>query len=124
MQKIPVEYVAIIWGIFGVLAALAMIFAGGNIVLIGILATAAVCGTLAVSNDGSDHHGKAEAEKAKRSAGSSNPNALLDLLDEEDLRELRQRVKNRLMDSIESSSDGELSSLEALLAEQQLGKRK
>jgi cobalamin biosynthesis protein CbiD len=120
MNKPSIEHFAIIWGIFGVLAGMAMIFTGGNIVLIAILAAAAVIGTLAIS----DNHSStpAETEKAKRDSGSTG--AMLELLDEDDIRELRQRIKRRIMDNIENGSDGELSSLDTLLAEQQLQKRK
>lgn len=122
MNRIPVEFIAIIWGVFGVLAGLAIIFGGGNIVLVGLLAVAAVLGTAASAEGGSDSSG--EVEKSKRSASSNDTNALLELLDEDDLRELRGRVKQRLLHKIEQGDDGELSSLDALLAEQQLQKRR
>ena len=51
-------------------------------------------------------------------ADDLSPN-MLALLDEDDLSELRQRVKNRLIDRIEGGGDGELSSLDALLAAQE-----
>jgi hypothetical protein len=43
---------------------------------------------------------------------------MLALLDEDDIAELRHRVKMRLIERIEGGGDGELSSLDALLAEQ------
>jgi hypothetical protein len=121
MNRLPIEYVAIIWGVFAFLAALAILFAGGNFILIGVLAVAAVLGTAAVAEGGGE---KEAAEKSKRSASSNDTNALLELLDEDDLRELRGRVKQRLLDRIDEGGDGELSSLDALLAEQQLQKRR
>ena len=45
--------------------------------------------------------------------------ALLRLLDESDVAELRSLVKRRLADKIERGDDGELSTLDMLLAEQQ-----
>jgi len=48
----------------------------------------------------------------------------LALLDEDDLAELRQRVKNRLIERIDGGGDGELSSLDALLADQDTPPRK
>lgn len=123
MKRLPVEYVGIIWGVFGVLAGMAMIFTGGNIVLIAILAAAAVFGTIAVAEYGGGSS-DTPSEKTKRRADPNNMGALIELLDEEDLHEIRQRLKHRLIDRIETGSDGELSSLDALLAEQQSQKRR
>lgn len=50
-------------------------------------------------------------------AGGLSPD-MLALLDEDDIEELRRRVKNRLIERIEGGGDGELSSLDALLADQ------
>jgi|GEM_PF-2122076 len=44
---------------------------------------------------------------------------MLALLSDDDLGELRQRVKDRLIERIDGGGDGELSSLDALLAAQE-----
>lgn len=134
MKPYHTPVLSTIWGTFAVLAVMAMIFAGANIVLIGILATAAVVGTAAVVTSNSSDSSTSEdsaREKAKNDFASSNSRwdqagmrDLLELLDEDDLRDLRQRIKRRVIDAIEMGSDGELSTLDALLAEQQLQKRK
>lgn len=55
--------------------------------------------------------------KAKRDQQGISAD-MLSLLDEEDIAELRRRLKNRLMDRIDGGDDGELSTLDALLADQ------
>ena len=55
--------------------------------------------------------------KAKRDQQGISAD-MLALLDEEDIAELRRRLKNRLMDRIDGGDDGELSTLDALLADQ------
>jgi hypothetical protein len=46
-----------------------------------------------------------------------DPRAMLEILDEDDREELRREIKERLQERIESGSDEEVTSLEALLAD-------
>jgi hypothetical protein len=46
-----------------------------------------------------------------------DPRAMLEALDEDDREELRREIKERLQERIESGSDDEVTSLEALLAD-------
>jgi len=57
--------------------------------------------------------------KRKNDQSDSLSPDMLALLDEDDLAELRQRVKDRLIERIDGGGDGELSSLDALLAAQE-----
>ncbi len=121
----PIEFFAIIWGVFLILGALTLIFTGANIIILAILAAAAFGATLAITVGDNGSAQPADVEKAKRTLSRpDDPSGLLALLDPEDIEELRHRVKRRLLDRIEGSGDGELSSLDALLAEQEKLKRR
>ncbi len=65
----------------------------------------------------------ASTGKAKRDQAGLSPD-MLALLDEDDLYELRQRLKARLMERIDGGTDGELSSLDELLADSTPTRRK
>jgi flagellar basal body-associated protein FliL len=119
---------AVVWGVGGMLLALTILFAGANLVVIVMLSLALLGGTMGIVDSGSKNNtqrndeAEGSREKTKRGEGAainSDSDALLRLLSEEDREELRHRVKQRLLDTIEQGSDGELSSLDALLAEQQ-----
>ncbi|MCU0497572.1 MAG: hypothetical protein MUF87_09500 [Anaerolineae bacterium] len=111
-----------LWGIFALLATLTIIFAGANVVALGILGFAAVIATLAINDNPSEKASK--VEKLKNEDRDSF-NAMMNLLDEDDRAELRQRLKVRLMNQIEQGrTDGEITSLEALLAEDRQQQRK
>lgn len=121
----PIEFFAIIWGVFLILGALTLIFSGANITILAILAAAAFGATMAITVGDSGSAQSADVEKAKRTLSRPDDSSgLLALLDPEDIEELRPRVKRRLLDRIEGSGDGELSSLDALLAEQEKLKRR
>lgn len=110
----------IIWGVFALLVVATMIFTGGNFIIILVLAIAALISTeKAVASINTGSRGEESVEKLKRGSGISDTEALLNLLDADDLAELRYKVKQRLLDRIEGSGDGELSTLDALLAEQE-----
>lgn len=59
--------------------------------------------------------------KAKR---GDNLNEMLSMLDEEDVYEIRQRIKQRLLDRVDDSSDENLESFEDLLSARERQKRK
>lgn len=121
-QPLGIEYFAVVWVFVGTLAGMSMIFVPDNSVWLTIvLAIVGLLATVALTQMGTTPTGFTTDEKAKRSAGDNSN--LLELLDEEDLYELRQRVKRRIIDNIEGSGDGELSALDAMLAEQQAKRR-
>lgn len=109
---------ALIW-IIGVVALIVLNMIGGESAgeaSLGLGLALAVGSFAAMFIEGkSEDEAEERVEKAKRSSGDAE--ALLALLDEEDREELRQKIKSRLMDRL--SDDGELSSLDALLTEQQ-----
>ncbi|MBC8170771.1 MAG: hypothetical protein H7X77_03840 [Anaerolineae bacterium] len=121
-QPLGIEYFAVVWTFVGTLAGMSMIFVRDSAVAMTIvLAIVGLLATVALTQMGAAPISFNTDEKAKRSAASNSD--LLDLLDEDDLHELRQRVKRRLIDNIEGSGDGEISALDALLAEQQSKRR-
>jgi hypothetical protein len=125
MERTRIAAVALIWIVFCVLVMTTLIVQGeaANFIIIGALGLAAWLSTDSVMNTGKkdEEEKTVEISKAKR---GENPNTLLSLLDEDDIAELRARVKHRLINSIEGGSDGELSSLDQLLAEQELRQNK
>jgi hypothetical protein len=121
-QPLGIEYFAVVWACVGTLSGMSMIFVRDSAVWLTIvLGVVGLLATVALTQMGTTPISFTTDEKAKRSA--SNNSNLLELLDEDDLHELRQRVKRRLIDNIEGSGDGELSSLDALLSEQQSKRR-
>jgi hypothetical protein len=78
------------------------------------------------SSDEDKSAGQAEGNvgKAKRDQQNGLSTDMLALLDDDDIADLRRRVKQRLIDRIEGGGDGELSSLDALLADQDTNPRK
>ena len=65
-----------------------------------------------------NEYSQSSTGKRKNEQAGGPSSDMLALLSEDDLEELRERVKNRLIDRIEGGGDGELSSLDALLADQ------
>jgi hypothetical protein len=59
--------------------------------------------------------------KAKR---GDNLGEMLSMLDEEDVYEIRQRIKQRLLDRVDSGSDEDMESFEDLLSARDRQKRK
>ena len=59
--------------------------------------------------------------KAKR---GDNLGEMLSMLDEEDVYEIRQRIKQRLLDRVDSGSDDDMESFEDLLSARDRQKRK
>ena len=112
--------ICIIWVVFAILSATLLIVqrAEANFLIIGIFALAAVISTHAITENTENE--EKEIRKAKREAGSfDQTQMMLSLLDENDVEELRSRIKSRLLQTVERGEDGELSSLEALIAEQE-----
>jgi hypothetical protein len=62
-----------------------------------------------------------QAGKAKR---GDNLGEMLSMLDEEDVYEIRQRIKQRLLDRVDSGSDEDMESFEQLLSTRDRQKRK
>lgn len=126
--------VAVIWGVAGIVTLAQLVFNGGgdfnwifSIALFGI--AGGVTSSILADGDNSKKRPIIEVQTANKTTdshsgkrkndqtGGLSPD-MLALLDEDDIAELRQRVKNRLIDRIEGGGDGELSSLDALLADQ------
>jgi hypothetical protein len=110
-----------VWVIFALLAALVILAQEANFIVIAILGFIAWVTTESVGNAFErDESQKAGEEKKKRSVDrQGDVGSLLQLLDENDLAELRVLVKQRLAEKLERGDDGELSTLDMLLAEQQ-----
>lgn len=123
MKDNQVGAVAIIWGSAMIISFFSFVFGiDGAFALVIIMAVMALAATGMVldKNFGSSNALKSSldadgSEKPKRSQNEMSE--MLALLDEDDRYELRQRIKQQLMQRIEGSGDGELSSLDALLAE-------
>jgi len=124
--------VAVIWGVVGAITILQLVLNEGvnfnwifTIAMSGIASS--ITNNVLRDGDNSKRHAMIEVSKDSDSssigkrkndqAGGLSPD-MLALLDEDDLAELRQRVKDRLMERIDGGGDGELSSLDALLADQ------
>lgn len=124
-ERARLAAIVVIWGIFGLLAMTMLIVQeqNANFIIFGIMAVAALVATDTVIKSDKKEDAVEEAGKAKRTPNSDTA-SLLALLDEDDIAELRSRVKRRLLDSIEGGSDGELSSLDHLLVEQQSRQQK
>lgn len=125
--------VAVIWGIAGIITLTQLLVNSADFNWIFSIALFGIAGgvTSSILSNGDDskkrpmievktgdntsdsHSGKRKNDQT----GGLSPD-MLALLDEDDIAELRQRVKNRLIDRIEGGGDGELSSLDALLADQ------
>ncbi len=140
MQQLPPFFkfltVLIIWGIAGVISIVQLFFAPAgffNLIMMAVLFGLALAATGTIlnskeegvsrresSNQGNNNSDKSNqgGKRKNEQAGGLSPD-MLALLDEDDLAELRQRVKNRLIERIDGGGDGELSSLDALLADQE-----
>lgn len=137
MESLPPFFkfisVAVIWGVAGIVTLAQLVFNGGadfnwifSIALFGI--AGGVTSSILADGDNSKKRPIIEVQTNKSSdshAGKRKNDQtgglsadMLALLDEDDIAELRQRVKNRLIERIEGGGDGELSSLDALLADQ------
>ncbi len=124
--------IGIIWGVFGLLAALTLLRndAGGSFLLIAVLATAAWLSTDSImdaARKAAQGEGTGKAKRdltAEAARETAQVETLLALLDEDDIHEVRARLKTRLLANLERGSDGELSALDALLAEEQLRSRR
>lgn len=126
--------IATIWGTTA-LISLALIFANEgrdfNWIMLLVLFGIASGATGSIANGGQEsakgvsaaNKNDASASKAKRDQAGLSPE-ILALLNEEDLYELRQRLKARLMERIDNGTDGELASLDELLADSMPTRRK
>lgn len=115
-------YFAMIWFVYMVLAGISMFEASGNFIILLILTFGSVAATGLVMqnlnpNDQPQQASDMSHEKAKRGPENSLNANLLALLDDSDREILRQQIMDRLLDNIERSSDGELTTLDALLSE-------
>lgn len=94
-----------------------------GIVLLGI--AGGVSGSI-MGADGGKHsvaNAKAEESIAKAKRGD-NLGEMLSMLDEEDVYEIRQRIKQRLLDRVDSGSDEDMESFEQLLSTRDRQRRK
>ena len=135
MQQVPAMFkfllVAIIWVVVGIVSIVQLVVASNLFFLLIIMFGMAVGATGIILNNApsasrrpmiqvntsDDNASRSSGKRKNEQAGGLSPD-MLALLDDDDIAELRQRVKNRLIDRIEGGSDGELSSLDALLADQ------
>lgn len=112
--------IVMIWVIFAILTITLLIVQqnDANFILVAILAFAAIIGTSELAKVSSSAEAN-EVQVVEKSKNRSHDEVetMLSLLDEEDLLDLRARVKARLLSRIDTADDGELSSLDALLAE-------
>jgi hypothetical protein len=109
-----------VWIVFAILAAIVILSAGANFILLGILGfiTWLVTDSLSSAFDIKEVDIE-ELEKQKRHITTTTETDLIyDLLDESDLADLREQLKQRLAEKITRADDGELTTLDALLAEQ------
>lgn len=110
----------IIWGSITLLSVLSFIFlGGGSIIVVPVLAGCAWLSTdrlfeQARLQSKSDREPRMSKNKPQNETG-----VLLSLLSDDDLYELRTRVKARLLDDAYQAVDGELSTLDVLLSEQE-----
>ena len=118
----------VIWVITGIIL-LTMLTATADfnwifgVVLLGI--AGGVTGSI-MGADGSKHStasAKAEDSIAKAKRGD-NLGEMLSMLDEEDVYEIRQRIKQRLLDRVDTGSNEEMQSFEDLLSTRDRQKRK
>jgi len=145
MQQLPPFFkfltVLIIWGIAGVISIVQLFFAPAgffNLIMMAVLFGLALAATGTILNSKEEGGSRGEAsnrlnnnsdksnqggKRKNEQAGGLSPD-MLALLDEDDIADLRRRLKNRLIERIEGGSDGELSSLDALLADQDTTPRK
>lgn len=94
-----------------------------GIVMLGI--AGGVTGTI-MSSDGEKKpmvSAKTEETIAKAKRGD-NLSEMLSMLDEEDVYEIRQRIKQRLMDRVDTGSDEDVESFEDLLSTRARQKRR
>lgn len=95
-------------GIFGWILLLTILGVAGGV-------TGSIAGNQSQDSKGPFVDVKVDSSKSKR---GDNLEDLLALLDEDDLYELRQRAKQRLIERIEGGSASEVASFEQLLNEQ------
>jgi len=127
--------IIIIWSIAAVVSLIQLFFAPAgffSLAMMAILFGMAIGATALIVNNTDRHQTSRESSRSDRTDTSKRKNdqvgglsvEMLALLDDDDIAELRQRVKNRLIERIEGGGDGELSSLDALLADQAEPRRK
>ena len=94
-----------------------------GIVMLGI--AGGVTGSIMGADGGKNWTTNSKAEetisKAKR---GDNLGEMLSMLDEEDVYEIRQRIKQRLLDRVDSGSNEDIESFEQLLSARDRQKRK
>jgi hypothetical protein len=118
----------VIWVITGIVL-LTMLTAGADFNWIFGIVMLGIAGGVTGSIMGADGEKKATASvkaeetisKAKR---GDNLGEMLSMLDEEDVYEIRQRIKQRLLDRVDSGSDEDVESFEQLLSTRDRQKRK
>jgi len=107
---------AIVWGVFAALSALTIITqnaAGAWIIL--ILAGTVLLATAFLTDDKGQRSQNPAPYKRKQSPHEDAAALLADLLDEADLDDIRAHLKTRLLESLERSTDGELSAVQRLV---------
>lgn len=118
----------VIWIIVAI-ALLTMLTASADfnwifgIVMLGIAGgvTSSIMGADGGKNWTSSSKAEETISKAKR---GDNLSEMLSMLDEEDVYEIRQRIKQRLLDRVDSGSDEDIESFEQLLSARDRQKRK
>ena len=109
-----------VWVTFAIVASVAILAQNVDFIVIAILGFVAWVATESVSNafEREESTKSGQGKKKRITAQQDDTGSLLRLLDESDLAELRGLVKQRLAEKIERGDDGELSTLDMLLAEQ------
>ena len=118
----------VIWIIVAI-ALLTMLTASADfnwifgIVMLGIAGgvTSSIMGADGGKNWTSSSKAEETISKAKR---GDNLSEMLSMLDEEDVYEIRQRIKQRLLDRVDSGSNEDIESFEQLLSARDRQKRK
>jgi len=131
--------VSSIWGMATAITILQLVINDGanfNWLFSVVLFVMAAAATSSIMGDEEKKPQETPTSEANTSTDSSNTSKrkndqagglsaeMMALLDEDDIEELRDRMKNRLIERIEGGGDGELSSLDALLSDPDYAPRK
>jgi hypothetical protein len=108
----------VVLAVFSGLTLATILLAGANFLVIGIFALLAWCLIAMLFDNGGDSKRRpTEAAKVKRlERPASDAELIARLLDPQDIEEIKDAIRERLLDSVER--DGEVVGLEDLLASQ------
>jgi hypothetical protein len=123
---LTIVWTAVVAIVFALAAAEALVGLGGMIIVLSILAaagaaTASIMGTKDDSKSLNDK--KSDAGKRKNSDDLSELSSMLALLDEDDAYDVRQRIKQRLMDAVDTGELDDARSFEDLMQQSKSNKR-